>query len=274
MSDQQATELAAAFTSWQGVTQRLEETHRRLRDEVARLTRELELKNRQLARKNRLADLGEVAAHVAHEIRNPLVAVQLYVSLLSRLLPADKDCGNLVRKIQAALTGLNVTLSDLLHFASDRQPNLEPLKLAQRAREVIETLEPQLAENGIEAKIDIEPELTIVADREMLHRALLNLAVNAIEAMPEGGSLLITAEQQSNAVRLTVSDTGSGIAPEAQAELFEPFFTTKPTGTGLGLAIVSRVVEAHQGEIYAENRSGGGAAITLRLPCLAQEVAA
>ena len=105
MSDQQATELAAAFTSWQGVTQRLEETHRRLRDEVARLTRELELKNRQLARKNRLADLGEVAAHVAHEIRNPLVAVQLYISLLSRSLPADEDCGNLVRKIQAALTG-------------------------------------------------------------------------------------------------------------------------------------------------------------------------
>jgi signal transduction histidine kinase len=274
MSHRQATELAAAFASWQGVTERLEETHGRLRDEVGRLTRELEVKNRQLARKNRLADLGEVAAHVAHEIRNPLVAVQLYVSLLARSLPVDEDSSTLVRKIQAALAGLNLTLSDLLHFASDRQPKPEPQGLAQIACEVIDALEPQLVESEVAATIDVDSNLVILADREMLHRALLNLAVNAIEAMPEGGRLRITGTREGTTVCLAVGDTGRGISPVAQSDLFEPFFTTKPTGTGLGLAIVSRVVESHQGEIDGRNQPDGGAVFTLRFPSLAREVAA
>lgn len=274
MAEVDVRDLAAAFASWEGVTQRLEHTHQRLQQEVARLTRELEEKNRQLARKNRLADLGEMAAHIAHELRNPLVAVQLYVSLLQRDLPDDAGCRAMVRKVQAALNGLNVTLTDLLHFASDGRPDPCPQRLLPLAEEVVRSLQPQLDQSGVHVSLEIEPELDVLADREMLQRALVNMAMNGVEAMPDGGRLTISAHESGATLSVSVADSGCGISDETRQQLFEPFFTTKAAGTGLGLAIVYRIVEAHHGAIEVRNRPEGGAVFTLRLAAVSESMAA
>jgi signal transduction histidine kinase len=112
------------------------------------------------------------------------------------------------------------------------------------------------------------------ADREMLRRAILNIALNALDAMPDGGQLIITAVATPSGVELEIADTGPGLSDEAQRRAFEPFFSTKSTGTGLGLAIVYRVAEVHGGEIAAANCPEGGAAFTLRFPLEALEAAA
>jgi len=259
-------DMQAILAAWHTATVRLEQTHAVLREEVGRLTQELEIKNRELARKNRLADLGQMASHVAHEVRNNLVPVTLYLSLLRRRVVADPGSMEVVEKIAAGFTAVESTVHDLLHFTSDRDPHWQYFNVRELVDDVRASLAPQLAAQSIEAWLDIPPELTIRADREMLRRALLNLTLNALDAMPDGGRLCVTAEQATDGVALTLSDTGPGLSEEALGRAFEPFFTTKRGGTGLGLAIIYRIAEAHGGEVHVCNGPEGGARFTLRIP--------
>lgn len=261
-------DLQTVLTAWNAATDRLQQTHELLRQEVARLTDELEEKDRELARKNRLADLGQMASHVAHEVRNSLVPIKLYSSLLRRQLTDRPDSLDIVDQIIAAFTTLEATVGDLLHFAADRDPAWESFDLGALIEEVRASLAPQFAAQGIAWQVAVRRELpgAVVGDRGMLRRALLNLVLNAFDVMPEGGRLSVAASTEADGFTLTVSDTGPGIAAEALPRLFEPFFTTKSGGTGLGLAIVERIVHAHGGTIRAANGPGGGAEFTLRIP--------
>jgi signal transduction histidine kinase len=245
-----------------------------LRDEVRRLTDELEVKNRELARKNRLADLGQMAAHVAHEVRNNLVPVTLYLSLLRRRIDGDADCTEVFEKIAAGFSALETMVNDLLQFTSDRDPRLRSFSLSKLAAEVLGSLAPQLAAQGIRAVNEVPGEEEVTADRDMLRRAMLNLALNAVDAMPDGGDLTVRASRHGRGVNVQVADTGPGLCDEARRRAFEPFYTTKPGGTGLGLAIVYRIAEAHGGQVSAGNASSGGAVFTLTIPRRAQEAAA
>jgi signal transduction histidine kinase len=259
-------DLQTVWEAWHGATVRLEQTHEALRTEVARLTDELEKKNRELARKNRLADLGQMASHVAHEVRNNLVPVALYLSVLRRRVASDAATIDIVAKIESGLTSLDATVNDLLNFAAERDPRLTPVPVRSLVTDLHVSLEPQLTAQEIGWQTDIEDDLLVVADRDMLRRAVLNLSLNALDAMPDGGRLSVVARQETGFVSIEVSDTGPGISAEVRERAFEPFFTTKSTGTGLGLAIVYRMAEAHGGEIVADNRAAGGAVFTLRLP--------
>jgi signal transduction histidine kinase len=129
-----------------------------------------------------------------------------------------------------------------------------------------ESLAPQLAAQGIDVSIQAASELRCQADPDMLRRALLNLVLNAIDAMPQGGKLLLAARAAGGEVEISIADTGPGLSDDVARRIFEPFFTTKGKGTGLGLAIVYRIAEVHGGEITAANRSSGGALFTLKLP--------
>lgn len=271
ISPDTVADLEVVLAAWQEATSRLEQTHEALRAEVGRLTDELEIKNRELARKNRLADLGQMASHVAHEVRNNLVPVTLYLSLLRRRVSADAECMRILDKVASGFTALDATVNDLLHFTSDRDPQLETFPLAPLADDVLAALAPQLAAQGIQAALVVPPELKLQADRHMLRRAVLNLVLNAVDAMPQGGRIEIRAAAQDGDVELEVADTGSGLSEETLARAFEPFFTTKSNGTGLGLAIVYRVAEVHQGQVTASNRPDGGASFTLRIPQLVRE---
>lgn len=259
-------DLETVLAAWHGATVRLEHTHEALRGEVQRLTKELEIKNRELARKNRLADLGQMASHVAHEVRNNLVPVSLYLSLLRRRLSDNQGDLDVLEKIEAGLLSLDATVNDLLHFTAERDPRREGFALKFLVDEVCGSVAPQLAAQGIKAVIDVPPATTALADRAMLHRALLNLVLNAIDAMPDGGDLVITSYDGSEGLEIEVADSGPGFSDEVCSRVFEPFFTTKGSGTGLGLSIVDRIAEGHGGSVIAMNCPEGGAAITICLP--------
>jgi signal transduction histidine kinase len=260
------SDLETVLAAWQAATVRLERTHHALRDEVRRLTDELEVKNRELARKNRLADLGQMAAHVAHEVRNNLVPVTLYMSVLRRRIEGDADCREVFQKIAAGFSALETMVGDLLQFTSDHEPRRQTVSLSKLAADLLGSLAPQLAAQGIRAINDVADDVEIVADRDMLRRALLNLALNAVDAMPDGGSLTVRAASNGRSVDLQIADTGPGLSDEARRRAFEPFYTTKSSGTGLGLAIVYRIAEAHGGRVLACNSPVGGAIFTLSIP--------
>jgi signal transduction histidine kinase len=267
--------LEDVIAAWQGATQRLEQTHEALRAEVARLTNELSIKNRELARKNRLADLGQIASHVAHEVRNNLVPVSLYAGLLRRRLSDDSGSLDVLDKIEGGLTALDATVHDLLNFTADREPCVTPVLVRPLVNELLESLSPQLSAQGVEVTLDVPQSLVVQADRESLRRAVLNLVLNAVDAMPDGGRITVTGVPMAGAVELEIADDGPGLSDEAKRRAFEPFFTTKPSGIGLGLAIVYRLMEAHGGSVFAQNCPEGGAAFTIRLPRrMAMEAAA
>ena len=272
-SDQQ-TDLEKVLAAWHSATDRLQKTHEILRDEVRRLSDELQIKNRELARKNRLADLGQMASHVAHEVRNGLAPITLYLGLLRRRVVGDHGSVEIMEKIDAGFTALGATVTDLLSFTSDRDPVWRNFSLRGLADEVCESLAPQLEAQGIVPKIDVPPNIFVTADRDMLRRAIVNLAFNAIDAMRDGGGLYITAVDGQQAIELEIADSGPGIDEQVRKRIFEPFFTTKSEGTGLGLPIVLRIAEAHGGSVEVANCPEGGAAFTIRLPRRSMEAAA
>ncbi len=266
------SELETILTAWHEATERLQRTHEALRGEVARLSDELEAKNRELARKNRLADLGQMASHVAHEVRNGLAPVTLYFSLLRRRIQEDAGGLAIMDKLEAGFAALDTTVNDLLSFTSDRQPQYRLFPVGQLVEEVCDSLAPQLLAQEVAVDLDTPASLTTFADRDMLRRALLNLILNSVDVMANGGTLVITCCDSHDGVEIEVADSGPGLGDE-RLRMFEPFFTTKSDGTGLGLAIVQRIAEAHDGRVWATNCPEGGAAFTIHLPHRNQEAA-
>jgi signal transduction histidine kinase len=267
------TDLETILSAWHSATARLQQTHEALRSEVRRLSDELQAKNRELARKNRLADLGRIASHVAHEVRNNLVPVKLYLSLLRRRLADDAGSLDIVEKVATGFTSLDATVEDLLHFAADREPQWETVPLRAVVEELLAALAPQLAAQQIHVAIDVDRDLAIEADRGMVRRAALNIVLNALDSMPAGGELVITAHSGAKGTELEFADSGGGLSDDAQRRAFEPFYTTKSGGTGLGLAIVEHIAEAHGGWVAATNCPEGGAAFTLHFPRRARQEA-
>lgn len=274
ISDAAAIDLETLLAAWHTATLRLERTHETLCGEVARLTAELEVKNRELARKNRLADLGQMASHIAHEVRNNLVPISLYMSLLRRRLAGESGSLDILAKIEAGFTALDATVNDLLNFTAHRQPQWQTFVVGDLVSEVYESLEPQLEAQMIDVDIDVPPHTLLTADREMMRRALLNLMLNAIDAMPDGGSLVITSYENGRGFELEVADSGPGLPDAVKRRVFEPFYSTKQHGTGLGLAFVQHVAEAHGGTVTAANCPEGGAAFTIKIPRQAMRAAA
>src|SRR5688572_28286215 len=165
-ADRQA-DLQTVLQAWHSATLRLQETHETLRGEVCRLTDELEIKNRELARKNRLADLGQIASHIAHEVRNNLVPVTLYVSLLRRRCADDAGGLEILDKMAGSFMALDAMVNDLLHFTADRAPRREAVPLRALVDEVCSALSPQMAAQGIQIDLDVPVVAAVEADRDM-----------------------------------------------------------------------------------------------------------
>ena len=254
-------ELVRAYTE---VTDRLEQSHRVLTGEVTRLQRELASANQALQRSKRLAALGEMAAGIAHEIRNPLASIQLYARILTEDLAAESAEHDVAVKIASAVRGLEGIVKDVLTFSREmkiRRVEGSVLDLFERA---IEAVLPMAEE--LDVTLDMAGEDRLLRhDGDLLHQAMVNLIRNAIEAASEADDKRVTiavAERDGN-VELVVRDTGPGIANDAIDRIFNPFFTTRATGTGLGLAIVHRIVDAHGGTIAVHNDHGAVFTITI-----------
>jgi two-component system sensor histidine kinase HydH len=271
---QRERELAAIIDAYNGVTERLKLSHEQLSAEVSRLREELSRKNRQLRRRERLAALGELAAGVAHEIRNPLGGISVFASLLRRDLAGQPAPLRLVEKISMGIARLERIVTDILEFGRPAEPVAEPVSLMDLLSEVKELAAGKRSTADIET--DVPPALrdcVMLTDAAMLQRALLNLVLNGLEAgEPSGAVVRIRVTQPSDGrIAIEISDNGPGIAPELLDRIFNPFFTTKQTGTGLGLAIVHQTVETLGGSIVAFNRPEGGAAFVLTLPRVLHE---
>jgi signal transduction histidine kinase len=225
----------------------------------------------ELIKRERLAALGELAAMVAHEVRNPLGVLFNSIASLRKTL----RCGALAQALPEAemllrIAGeeadrLNRIVSALLDFARPSAPHFEPSSV----RDVIEDA-VEAAEAGQRARIELARDLPLVEmDPRSIRRALLNVVINGLQAMPEDGALTVraTVERREGRAyaRIDVADTGSGIPVDVRAAIFEPFFTTKASGTGLGLAVVKQVVESHGGDVSVES-GAFGTTFTLRLP--------
>lgn len=258
--------LAAILEAWNDATLRLQQTHETLQGEVSRLTDELAKKDQELARQTRLADLGRMASHVAHEVRNSLVPVNLYLSLLRRRLSDDSGSLDVLTKVEAGFTALDATVNDLLSFTAHREPQWRSFILQDLIEEIIDSLAPQFEAQRIDVSLDVPPNTVVTADREMMRRAILNLVLNSVDAMPHGGEIVVTSYQRRGGLELEIADSGPGLPEDGKGKVFDPFFTTKATGTGLGLSIVNRIVEAHGGRVTAMNCPEGGAAFTIELP--------
>ncbi|HZZ29579.1 MAG TPA: HAMP domain-containing sensor histidine kinase [Pirellulales bacterium] len=207
-----------------------------------------------------------MASHVAHEVRNSLVPVALYLSLLRRRLSEDAMNRELLDKLAAGFTSLDATVNDLLHFTAERDPVRRAVAVRKLIEEVLQSLAPQLEAQQIAVELDVPSVHFVFADGDMLRRCVLNLSLNAIDAMPKGGQLIITSYSGPQGFELEIADSGPGLSDTVRHRIFEPFFTTKSNGTGLGLAIVCRIVEVHGGDLTARNCPEGGAAFTLRIP--------
>jgi two-component system sensor histidine kinase HydH len=231
---------------------------RRLQDEVRR--------------QENLAALGSLAAGVAHEIRNPLSAIKGLASFFAAQFEDGSDAQDAAGVMIQEVDRLNRAITELLDFArpTDLKPQSADLPaLLDRSLKMIQ--QDAAAKNiRIELKIN-EGVCPAMIDPDRLTQCLLNLYLNAIEAMEDGGVLAVDCCPEDGGLKITVSDTGRGIAPEHLSKIFDPYFTTKKTGTGLGLAIVHKIIEAQLGRIKVESTPGRGSSFSIRLPCHGEE---
>lgn len=271
---QRERELGAIIHAYNEVTESLKQSHELLTEEVGRLRAELARKNRQLRRRERLAALGEMAAGLAHEIRNPLGGIRVFASLLEKDLDDRPDACRMIRKIDKGVSRLETLVTDILEFGRPAQPHPAPLRVKRVIDEVRELVAARVAEQHVEIGAEqIDDDLVLHTDATMLQRALLNLVLNGAEAVAARddshvpGRVTIRADRpDAGHVRLEVVDNGPGIPRSDLDRIFNPFFTTKDRGTGLGLAIVHQILESLGGQVKAGNRREGGAVFTLVLP--------
>ncbi len=215
----------------------------------------------------RLAALGEMAAVLAHEIRNPLGAIKGLAQVLDERAPAASPDRELTETIVRETGRLERLVADLLAYARPRPPERRPVEVAVLVRRAADLLAAEAAAAGarIAVRAPAGP-VHALADAGQLTQLFTNLLLNALQAMPGGGAVRVDVGHERGTVVVTVADEGPGIAPEKAARLFEPFYTTKPKGTGLGLAICRRIAEGHGGRIALEGRAGPGARLRVELP--------
>ena len=234
-----------------------------------------------MQRTEQMVVVGELAAGLAHEIKNPMAGIKVAMSVLFEepyISPEDKE---VLRKVVAQITHLEGLMKNFLNFAKPQKPRLEVVNVNQVLNTTLAFhLKHQGVETGGYGKIEIVKEFGELpptqADPIQLQQIFLNLLLNALHAMPRGGELGVRTclEADGKMIRIEVSDTGSGIREELIDKVFQPFFTTKQKGTGLGLAISRQMIEQHDGTIDVANRAGGGVLFTIRLPVKAKTEAA
>jgi PAS domain S-box-containing protein len=257
-------------------TEQLEKSQKKLQENAKQLEayanhmeQLAEQRAKQLREQERLATIGQTAGMVGHDIRNPLQAIvnELYLAkdALSRVPPTveKQDMFGSLAFIQEQVDYVNKIVADLQDYARDTKPMLSMVNIEELVNTTFSVLS---VPKNIEVKCNMEPDLEITSDPSFLRRILTNLSNNAIQAMPEGGKITITATQYADYIELTISDTGVGVPDEVKDKLFTPLFTTKARGQGFGLAVVKKFVEQLDGQITFDSTSGSGTSFYIRLP--------
>jgi len=259
--------------------EKLEEAHRKLREyaleleaKVEERTRELVNAQEKLLRSERLATIGEVAASVGHDLRNPLQVLLYECFALENLFEKVSKGGDEgskaaltqhLQRIREQINYMNKIVSDLQDYGRQITVKTSKVDLNSLIKNVLSTV--KIPEN-VKVVLEVPTSFSVDVDPEIMKRVFVNLVTNAVQAMPEGGTLTISSRIEEGAVKISFKDTGVGISKENLDKIFQPLFTTKAKGTGLGLAVCKRIIEAHNGTIEVESELGKGSTFTIKIP--------
>ena len=221
----------------------------------------------QLHLAERLAALGEMVAGISHEIKNPLGIVRSTAELLGEMPDASDTQKRLSGVIKEESTRLNQIVTEFLDFARPQEPNLQECQLEEIIEKNLSFIRPELEKKGIQVQENLNGRsFRLRADHDLLYRAFLNILINAIHSLQDGGTIDIKVEEDRDAYRVEIEDTGCGISKENVDKIFNPFFTTKEKGSGLGLSIVRKIIEGHRGTIDIKSVEGQGTKVQVQLP--------
>lgn len=247
-------ELAAAFND---MTAELERASTRVR----------ELHRREIERAGQLATVGEMASSVAHEIKNPVSGIGNGLDLVRRRLGDDAVLTPIMDEMRRQLQRIEGAVRDLLSYARPSAPSLAAAPVASLVERSARLVQMAADSASVTLRLDVEPDLPLVqVDAELITQALVNVLLNAVQATPPGGHVVLRAGLQADALHIAITDTGRGISPEDLPDIFKPFFTTRHAGTGLGLSITRDVVERHGGRMHVDSAIGRGSTFTIVLP--------
>lgn len=259
-------ELAAIVNAFNAVTEKLKVSHERLTDEVGRLRERIREKDLELERRERLAALGQMAAGVAHEVRNPLASILLCANMLSKELDDSPESQSLADQIVVAVRALDGIVGDVLAFAGPGTSKFKRVTLSEVLTDVVRLVAPRAAQSDCRVSVDCQARDTVIsADGVQIQRALLNLLFNAVDAAG-AGEVSVVVTPINDEIQIRISDSGDGIHDDIKERIFDPFFTTKDSGTGLGLAIVYRIVASHGGRVIVGDGHDGGSVFCVSLP--------
>lgn len=269
-------EIGFLANNFNNMVSELVRAHQELRDSAETLERKVEQRTAELRamqahliQSEKLAGVGKLAAGVAHEINNPLTCVLTNSSLLLSDLPPDDPRREDLQAVVDETLRCRKIVKGLLDFARQTKPQKQKLDLNKVAADVIALVRNQASFQNISIDADLDPQIpSVLADADQMRQVVLNIILNAADAMPQGGKIRVRSsfEPKASQAILRISDTGPGIPAEIQDKMFEPFFTTKKTGTGLGLAIAYGIMERHKGSLKVESAPGRGTTIEMILP--------
>lgn len=224
-----------------------------------------ELHQLEMVQREKLARLGEMGAMLAHEIRNPLAGIKGYAQIIEKRPQESRNAG-FAHRIVAEVLRLEDLVNDLLVYSGSGSYPMSPVNLRELIAYAVSHVRHEADQQQVTLGYEDSQGMFVVGNRDKLAQVFLNLLKNALQAMPEGGSLRVTTVLSGRNNLITINDTGSGISPEHMKQIFEPFFTTKARGTGLGLALCKKIVEEHAGKIDVESVAGKGTTVFITFP--------
>jgi signal transduction histidine kinase len=271
----EALESMMAFAQQAGLAihnafmyQELKTFSQQMEEKIRRTTADLKKTEAQLIRSEKLAALGQLAAGIAHEIRNPLTSINILIHSLTENLSSGNSQKEDLKVIEEEIHRINEIVDQFLRFAKPAPPLLKKADVISIFEETLQLLRPQIEKQGIVIQKEFQPLPPILMDREQMKQVVLNLLLNAVQAMPKGGHLVLKGHipEGDRWIRLSIQDSGVGISGEDINKLFDPFFSTKEGGMGLGLSIAHRIIDQHHGKIEVESTPGEGTLFTVWLP--------
>lgn len=220
----------------------------------------------QLERSQKLSLVGQVAAGVAHELKNPLASIKGAVEIISDDNTGESDRSEFKEILLREIKRMDGTVTEFLEFARPKATRIEEVDLSNLLQSSLRQVEPQATKESIHITEEVAPAIIIPGDREKLHQLILNIVLNAIQASQPGAMVHVSLRRQGNQVEMEFRDSGRGMSPQDLERIFEPFYTTRASGSGLGLAIVKSIIEAHGGAIDIQSKVNAGTTVTVKLP--------
>jgi signal transduction histidine kinase len=280
LSTSRRDEIGSLVAGFNVMADKLKKAHAELEGKVDASNKELEIayqmlkqRQEQLIRSEKMAALGQLSAGIAHEIRTPLTSIKIFIQSLAKEIDLDENQKEDFRIVMREIDRMNEHITRFLNFARPEEPLFQAINVTALVKDAVNLLAAKLRSGGIRLDISLpEEHARVEGDPRQLAQVFLNLLLNAVEAMPQGGTLTIHSavkvnpDSHQDLLQIVIKDTGHGVREKDRPYVFDPFFTTKEGGTGLGLSIVYSIVQKHNGRIEVESESGKGSSFILSLP--------